>query len=96
MIKGLSCRVDAVLLGELSAALLGPVPTLSGQYALVDSRTGDRFGSGKVTVWGEETTRALLSLVEAMEKDLARELFGAPIDAAVPAEGSHLYEPESL
>lgn len=68
---------DAVFLGELRIDLLAqPDIFLQAVAGLMSSTTGRRFGSiQKKGGWSPETLRRLASFLEAVEGDVAAEVF---------------------
>lgn len=81
---GGSCKIDGVMVGELKLSMIHDptgVPSLGVTYALVNSETKDRFGSGNRNVgWSDETMGRLRLLLESIEADVCKDLFtdGAP------------------
>jgi hypothetical protein len=86
------CRVNAVAAGEVHVNLLGLAPAMSAKFVLVNSETGDRFGStDRNTNWSDETMKRLAALVESMEKDAAASLFEESQDEA-PSPSTHVFD----
>jgi len=72
-------RIDSVRAGEVTIdAISDPtgVARLSGKMAYVDSVTGERLGYCNRTTWSDETYAKLRELLESMEDDVLRQLFG--------------------
>lgn len=71
-------KIDSVEVGELKFdAIHSPTPVLSAVYALTNSSTGDRFGSGNRNIgWSPKTMEALTALIAAVEHDVCADLFG--------------------
>lgn len=70
------CRIDAVEVLEADFNFLGPVPRISAKYAYLDSKTGDRLGSGnRNQEWSAETLEKLEELIASMERDIIKTVF---------------------
>lgn len=71
------CRIDGVDVGRLEVQLLGlPAPVMSVTYALVNTKSGDKFGSGnRNTLWSDETYERLRALLESIEADVCGSVF---------------------
>lgn len=77
MVKGEgSPRIDGVAIGEVGCNLLSPTVHLTAKYALVNSVTAERFGSGNWSSnWSDETLTKLGELIQSMEQDVCRSVF---------------------
>ena len=70
------CLIDSVAAGEVTINLLGPQPVMAVKYALMNSESSDRFGSGTSnTGWSAETQKHLEELVASLERDLCKAVF---------------------
>jgi hypothetical protein len=72
-----SPKFDALFLGEVRLNVLAaPDIHLEVVVGYLDSKTGRRFGSfTKPGGWGPETLRCLAAFLEAVETDVAAEVF---------------------
>ena len=87
-----TCKIDGVVLGELSVNLLGHTIELSTKYALCNFESKDRFGAGnRNTNWSADTMEKLKALIDSMERDICRDLFrdGATIGSVEDAVDYH-------
>lgn len=85
-ITGGACKIDMVEVVEITFKARNGLPGANVQavFALSNSKTGDRYGSGSLNTWSEETSRKLNEAIESMERDIASLLFeGAPTTDSV-------------
>lgn len=83
------CRIDGVMIGEVSSVMIGPNPyPLTVKYALVHSASGATCGSGSMRDWSPSTVDKFKELLECMEEDILRVMFevseGAPVSSPEP------------
>lgn len=73
-------RIDSFFLGELHVDLLNADASMRVTVGYQDSKTQRRLGSThKMTGWSAETMQKLRELLEAVENDVAADLFdGTP------------------
>ncbi len=71
MIRGV-LKADAVVVGELTAILLGPTIELKAKAAFVNTMTGDTCGWTSNAQWSKETLLKLQELRSMMEVDLGQ------------------------
>ena len=90
------CRIDGVLLGELKLNLLVEQrAVLEAVYALVNTKTGSRYGRGTRNAnWSAETLAKVSELVQAIERDILSDVFeggttspGGEADSAYTSDG---------
>ena len=85
-------RIDAVKVVELSLGtiLSSPGAGVQVKFVLMNSVTGDRFGSGTFNTWSEETTAKLNEAIQSMEKDICSAVFeeGVTTNSVQPETGT--------
>lgn len=70
------CRIDSVMVGELTVDTTTGHPKISVSYALVASDSGERFGKGNInTLWSDATFEKLKELLTSIETDVANVVF---------------------
>lgn len=74
---GGTCKIDMVEVVEITFKSRNGLPGANVQavFALSNSKTGDRYGSGSFNTWSEETSRKMNEAIQSMEKDIASLLF---------------------
>lgn len=77
--------IDSVMVGEASIdAITNPNSiTLSAKYAFMQAETGRKLGWSHKNLWSEETNRKLLDLLDSMEADIVRDVFGEEATGSV-------------
>ena len=88
-------RIDSIFLGEIQLNVLAyPDIHLSVTAGYLDSKTGRRYGSTtKHGGWSPETLKRLASFLEAVEEDVAADVFeggstgSGPEPIATPTDG---------
>ena len=68
--------MDSVHAAEITIDALGPEIVLAVKFAYCTSSTGDRMGYGVQNRWSPETLLKLRELLDSMEGDILREIFG--------------------
>jgi hypothetical protein len=69
MIKGYA-KFDSIVVGELTAAFIGPTLDFKAKAAFVDSKTGQTHGWTTSQTWSPPVIAKLKELRELMEMDL--------------------------
>jgi hypothetical protein len=75
------CKITGIELGEVKVEFFTPQVLPVAKYAYVDAE-GRRYGSSYKNMWGTAVTEALGALKQAMEAEIAEELFGGGAGAA--------------
>ena len=81
------CKIDAVRVVELTLATRVQVPGagVEAKFVLMNSATGERFGSGTFSTWSDETATKFNELMLSMEKDICTAVFAdGPTTDSVP------------
>jgi hypothetical protein len=82
--------IDSVQVGEIDIdAITHPDSIImDAKMALVDSRTGRRYGFANRSSWSPETIARLRALLESMESDALQQVFGDTASSGGPPPGS--------
>lgn len=85
---GAKCKIDGVMVGEMEISLLGPRPSVTIKYALVNSSTGSTYGSGTVREFSPTTVEKFKEFIGSVEEDILTLLFDKtePTAASSPQE----------
>jgi hypothetical protein len=87
------CRIDAVKVVEITLATRAQVPGagVEAKFVLMNSNTGERFGSGTFSTWSDETATKFNELIRSMENDICTAVFvDGPTTDSVPEDGMPL------
>lgn len=70
-------KIDAVSVVEITLATRVAMPGagVEARYVLLNSKTGDRFGSGTFSTWSDETSNKFNELLKSMENDICSTVF---------------------
>jgi hypothetical protein len=72
-----TCRIDAVKVVELTLVTRPQIPGagVEAKFVLMNSTTGELFGSGTFSTWSDETATKFNELINSMEKDICTVVF---------------------